>query len=83
MLNGTGGSYGWAGSTSSFHPQPDGSRPWAEADYEGADISAIGWKDQVRFFQPARGRMVMGELNNMTWGEIFVDMITSGSKILA
>lgn len=83
VLNGTGGSYGWAGSTSSFHPQPDGSRPWAEADYEGADISAIGWKDQVRFFQPARGRMVMGELNNMTWGEIFVDMITSGSKILA
>ncbi|KAI6245414.1 hypothetical protein HI914_06649 [Erysiphe necator] len=83
VLNGTSGSDGWAGSNSSFYPQPDGSRPWAEADYEGADISAIGWKDQVRFFQPARGRMVMGELNNMTWGEIFVDMITSGSKILA
>ncbi|RKF66858.1 hypothetical protein GcC1_108002 [Golovinomyces cichoracearum] len=83
VLNGTSGSSGTTGSNSSFQPQPDGSRPWAEADYEGADITAIGWEDQVRFFQPARGRLVMGELNDTTWGEIFVDMITSGSKILA
>lgn len=77
VLNGT------TALNSTFQPQPDGSRPWAEADYEGADISAIGWKDQVRFFQPARGRLVMGELNNTSWGEVFVDMITTGSKIIA
>ncbi|KAI1004487.1 hypothetical protein K3495_g3728 [Podosphaera aphanis] len=79
VLNGTNTSNN---SNTSFQPQPDGSRPWAEADYVGADITAIGWDDQLRFFQPARGRLVMGELNNTNWGEIFVDMITTGSEII-
>ncbi|CAD6506145.1 BgTH12-07075 [Blumeria graminis f. sp. triticale] len=77
VLNGT------DATDTSFQPQPDGTRPWGEADYVGADITAVGWKDQIRFFQPARGRLVMGELNDTTWGEVFVDMITTGSQIMA
>jgi hypothetical protein len=53
--------------------QPGRNHIWAEADYAGADIAAVGWSDQVRFFQQSdKVRMVQGALSNTTWTEAFV-----------
>ncbi|CZR56945.1 uncharacterized protein PAC_06834 [Phialocephala subalpina] len=52
--------------------QPSRQRIWANADYAGADVTALGWTDQVRFWQVSQGKMVQGALNNATWTETFV-----------
>ncbi|PMD46119.1 hypothetical protein L207DRAFT_206113 [Hyaloscypha variabilis F] len=55
--------------------QPGRNHIWAEADYVGADITAVGWLDQVRFFQVAQNKMVEGSLNSSTWTESFVSSV--------
>jgi hypothetical protein len=53
-------------------PSPGRNHVWAEADYIGADISAVGWNSSVRFYQVKQGKMVEGSLVNKTWTEAFV-----------
>jgi CDP-diacylglycerol pyrophosphatase len=56
-----------------WNSQPGRNHIWAEADYVGADIAAVGWSDQVRFFQQSdKLRVVQGSLSNTTWTEAFV-----------
>ncbi|TVY56559.1 hypothetical protein LSUE1_G009886, partial [Lachnellula suecica] len=56
-----------------WNAQPGRNHIWAQADYVGADIAAVGWNDQVRFIQQqATERLVQGALSNTTWTEKFV-----------
>lgn len=56
-----------------WNSQPGRNHIWAQADYIGADIAAVGWSDQVRFYQQSgKSRMVQGSLSNITWTEAFV-----------
>ncbi|KAF4632186.1 hypothetical protein G7Y89_g5943 [Cudoniella acicularis] len=52
--------------------QPGRSYVWATAACAGMDISAVGWKDQARFFMRDQSGMIMGVLGNGTWSEKFV-----------
>ncbi|KUJ21719.1 uncharacterized protein LY89DRAFT_681140 [Mollisia scopiformis] len=58
--------------STSWSQQPSSQRLWSNADYVGADITAVGWKNQIRFFQISQGKMAQGTLNNQTWSETFV-----------
>ena len=71
------GIYEFLGSNASttstnWEAQPERNRVWATADFPGLDITAVGWEDEVRFFQVEHGRLVQGSLNNTTWTESFV-----------
>lgn len=48
-------------------PQPGRNHIWAMADDVGADVSALGWRDQV-----SMGRLVQGILSDVVWTESFV-----------
>ncbi|KAL3426765.1 hypothetical protein PVAG01_00274 [Phlyctema vagabunda] len=50
-------------------PQPITNSTWATADYIGADVTAVGWDDQVRFFQMNEGKVFERILSNTTWTE--------------
>jgi len=74
------GVYEFLGSNASttnttYAAQPGRNHIWATADYPGADISAVGWLDEVRFFQVAQGKMVQGILNHTIWTETFVSSV--------
>lgn len=59
-------------SSTSWNSLPDQSSVWTDADQAGAGISAVGWEDQVRFFQIIGGELVQAALSNETWTEGFV-----------
>ncbi|RDW87943.1 hypothetical protein BP5796_03637 [Coleophoma crateriformis] len=52
--------------------RPGRNHVWSTADYPSADISAVGWRDQARFFQLTQGKIIEGSLDNTTWTEAFI-----------
>ncbi|KAG9234426.1 hypothetical protein BJ875DRAFT_441313 [Amylocarpus encephaloides] len=56
----------------SWAAQPQTQKTWATAELVGSDITAIGWDDQVRFYQKAKGRIAEGALQNTTWTQKFL-----------
>ncbi|RDW68230.1 hypothetical protein BP5796_08887 [Coleophoma crateriformis] len=73
------GIYEFLGNNSStnatqFAAQPGRNHLWAVADYPGADISAVGWSTEARFFQISQGKLAEGSLSNVTWSESIVGL---------
>ncbi|RDW72811.1 hypothetical protein BP6252_06718 [Coleophoma cylindrospora] len=54
--------------------RPGRNHVWSTADYPSADISAVGWQDQARFFQITQGKIIEGSLDNTTWTEAFIKL---------
>lgn len=61
-----------ASTTKSYSAQPSNQREWTNADIVGGAITAVGWKDQVRFFQQSQGVLIEGVLSNTTWSQVSV-----------
>lgn len=63
--------------TGTWNAQSGHNHIWASADYIGEDITAVGWLDQVRFYQVNGDSMVQGSLSGTIWTETFLPTATA------